>query len=291
MAHMKLMASTNAATRLGSVQMTDIPHAIPTRRHSQRPVVRIIGLEQVGAAFRKGLDDFQQKPSHYVFLCLVYPLMGLVIGLWTSGNEALPSLFPLVGGFALLGPIAGLGLYEISRRREAGRDSDWRHVFAVFRSPSIISIAMLGVVLTAIFLTWLFSAQALFDWAFAGRNPQSFQEFAADLFGTQRGWMLIVVGNLLGLLFALVTLSISVVSFPLLLDRQVGFVTAVETSLRVFVRNPKPVLAWGLIVGAALFAGSIPLFAGLAVAVPILGHATWHFYRAAVEPEQRQSGR
>ncbi|GGD24647.1 hypothetical protein GCM10011335_29490 [Aureimonas glaciei] len=179
--------------------MTHIPHAIDTRRHSQRPVVRRIGLEQVGAAFRKGLDDFRQKPSHYVFLCLVYPLMGIVIGLWTSGNKALPSLFPLVGGFALLGPIAALGLYEISRRRERGLDTGWRHVFAVFRSPSILSIAALGVVLMAIFIMWLFSAQALFDWAFAGENPQSFRAFAADLFGTARGWTLIVAGNLLGL--------------------------------------------------------------------------------------------
>lgn len=267
--------------------MTHVPHAFETRFHHQRPVVRQIGLEQVGAAFRKGLDDFRQKPSHYVFLCLIYPLMGLVIGLWTSGNEALPSLFPLVGGFALLGPIAALGLYEISRRREAGLDTGWRHAFAVLNSPSIVPIATLGLVLMAIFVCWLFSAQALFDWAFAGENPQSVQAFAADLFGTARGWTLIVAGNLIGLLFALVTLSISVVSFPLLLDRPIGLFTAVETSLRVFARNPKAVLGWGALVGAALFAGSIPLFAGLAVAVPVLGHATWHFYRATVEPEQR----
>lgn len=268
--------------------MTHVPHAFEARRHRLRPVVREIGLEQVGASFRKGLDDFRQNPSHYAFLCLVYPLMGLVIGLWTSGNEALPSLFPLIGGFALLGPLAALGLYEISRRREAGLDTAWRHAFAVLDSPSIVPIAALGLVLMVIFLGWLLSAQMLFDWAFAGENPQSIQAFAGDLFGTARGWTLIVVGNLVGLFFALVALSISVVSFPLLLDRPVGLVTAVETSLRVFARNPKAVLVWGGLVGAALFAGSIPLFAGLAVAVPILGHATWHFYRATVEPELPQ---
>ncbi|BDA84622.1 hypothetical protein Sa4125_21640 [Aureimonas sp. SA4125] len=269
--------------------MTHVLHASKTRSGAHRLVIRELGPEQVGAAFRKGLDDFRQKPSHYVFLCLVYPLMGLVIGLWTSGNEALPSLFPLVGGFALLGPIAALGLYEISRRREAGLDTAWRHAFDVLRSPSIVPIAALGVVLMAIFFCWIMSAQALFDWAFAGQETQSVPGFVADLFGTARGWTLIVVGNLVGLGFALVTLCISVVSFPLLLDRPVSLLQAVETSLRVTARNPKAVLLWGLIVGTALFAGSIPLFAGLAVAVPVLGHATWHLYRAAVEPEANLS--
>ena len=268
--------------------MTHFQHASHAVFRAQRPVIRHIGLQQVGEAFRKGLDDFRQKPSHYVFLCLVYPLMGLVIGLWTSGNNSLPSLFPLVGGFALLGPIAGLGLFEISRRREAGLDSSWTHVFDVARSPSIGSIIGLSVVLLAIFVCWLFSAQALFEWAFAGENPRSLGAFLADLFGTGRGWVLIIAGNLLGMLFALVTLCISVVSFPLLLDRRTGLVTAVETSLRVAATNPKAVLAWGIVVGLSLFAGSIPLFAGLAVAVPILGHATWHFYRAAVEPEREE---
>ncbi|KAB0680309.1 DUF2189 domain-containing protein [Aureimonas leprariae] len=245
--------------------------------------VRTIGVADVKAALREGWSDFMDKPSHYAFIVLIYPIVGVLIGLWTSGNGALPLLYPLVTGFALLGPIAALGLYEISRRRESGADMSWRHAFDVLSSPQLTSIVGFGVVLLAVFLLWLLSAQAIYALIYSGQGQESLTTFASDVLTSARGWTLLVVGNIVGLFFAIVALSISVVTFPLLLDRPMTVTAAVGTSLRATALNPVPILVWGGIIGVLLFAGSVPLFIGLAVVLPVLGHATWHLYRKLVE--------
>lgn len=244
--------------------------------------VRRIGMADVKDALRLGLDDFWAKPSHYVFLGLIYPVAGVVLGTWASGANALPLLFPLISGFALLGPLAAIGLYEISRRREAGLDASWQHALAVRFSPAIPSILALGALLLALFLVWLFVAQALYVSLFGADAPRSIGVFLRDVLTTSAGWTLILVGNALGFVFALLVLSTTVVAFPLLLDRDVGAVAAIQTSTRAVLANPVPMAAWGLIVAAALLLGSLPLLAGLAVVMPILGHATWHLYRKVV---------
>lgn len=252
-----------------------------------RPVelaVRRIGYRDIEDALRRGLDDFMTKPSHYVFLCLIYPLVGVVLAAWTSGHNALPMLFPLMSGFALIGPLAGVGLYEISRRRELGMDTSWRHALEVRHSPSIPSIVAMGVFLLCLFVLWLLAARAIYIWQFGDQAPASTGTFFRDLFTTPQGWMVIVWGNIAGFVFAVIVLATTVISFPLLLDRDAGAYEAVATSVRAVAANPGPMAVWGLIVAALLVAGSIPLFAGLAVVVPILGHATWHLYRKVVEP-------
>lgn len=251
------------------------------------PEIRVIGLGDVGDALRRGWDDFSAKPSHVVFLCLIYPVVGIVLATWTSGNNALPLLFPLMSGFALLGPVAALGLYEISRRRELGMDASWRHAFRVRHSPAMPAIAALGIMLFALFVLWLFSARAIYQWQLGDVVPLGPGAFLAEMLGTPRGWAVIVVGNLVGLAFALAALCTTVVAFPLLLDRDVGAYEAIRTSARAVAANPVPMAAWGLIVAAALAIGSIPLFAGLAVVVPVLGHATWHLYRKVVIDDRR----
>lgn len=253
-----------------------------SRRAEGAIVLRKIGFDDVYAALRQGFADFVDRPSHYAFVILIYPIMGVVIGLWTSGNQALPLLYPLIAGFALVGPIAALGLYEISRRRERGLEASWRHAFDVFQSPQIFSIAVLALLLLAIFFIWLSSAQALYNWTHLAEVQESLGSFAQSVFTTREGWTLLIVGNLVGVLFAAIVLSISIVSFPLLLDRPVGVGAAIAASLRATFLNPMPILLWGAIVGALLFAGSLPLFIGLAVVLPVLGHATWHLYRKLV---------
>jgi uncharacterized membrane protein len=253
------------------------------------PNVRKIGVADLIDALHKGFDDFWEKPSHYVFLCLIYPLVGVVLAAWTSGNNALPLLFPLMSGFALLGPFAAIGLYEISRRREAGLDSSWWHALEVRHSPAIPSIAAVGLFLLALFVAWLLAAQGIYQWYFGSQAPESLGTFISDVLTTQRGWMLIVVGNLVGFIFAVVVLATTVIAFPILLDRDIGAYDAIYTSARAVLANPVTMAIWGLIVAALLLIGSIPLFAGLAVVIPILGHATWHLYRKLVEPPAQAS--
>ena len=248
----------------------------------ETPSIRKIGLGDLSDALAKGWDDFSAMPSHAIFLCVIYPLVGIfMIGL-AFGYSVLPLLFPLAAGFALVGPVAAVGLYELSRRRESGLDSHWTHAFDVLRSPSFPAILALGLLLMGIFLAWLGSAQAIYQSLFGYLPPSSYTQFVRDVFTTQAGWSLILWGNLIGFVFAVWALIVSVVSFPLLVDRDVGAAVAITTSVRAVAANPLTMSVWGLIVAALLVLGSLPAFIGLAVVMPVLGHATWHLYRKVV---------
>jgi len=255
-----------------------------------RPVLRKLTPRDCSAALAEGFDDFRAMPSHVAFLGAIYALGGVVIASMSSFANALELVFPFAAGFALVGPFLAVGLYEMSRRREMGGAVDWRAAFAVLRSPALPAIAALGVALFVIFAWWIVAAEAIYVWLYGPEAPASAAAFFADVLATGRGWTLIVVGDLVGFVFAATALCLSVVSFPLLLDRDVGLVAAVTTSLRLARENPQAVALWGVIVAALLVIGSLPLFAGLAVVLPILGHATWRLYRRAVvrEPAREQ---
>ena len=250
---------------------------------STTPNVRRIGTADLIDALARGLDDFKAMPTHGVFLCLIYPVVTLIFARIYAGYEVLPLVFPLLAGYTLIGPLVATGMYELSRRREEGLDISRGHAFDVLRSPSIRSIATLGVVLMAIYFAWLVVAQAIYVVTFGGAAPASIEEFARQGFTTPAGWTLIIAGSGAGFLFAVVVLTLSVVSFPLLLDRDVGVMTAMQTSIRAVLANPMTMAIWGLIVAVALLIGSLPLFVGLSVVMPVLGHATWHLYRKVVE--------
>ena len=249
------------------------------------PRVRKIAAADLTDALRRGWDDFTAMPSHAVFLCLIYPVIGLVLAQLSFGYRILPLLYPMASGFVLIGPVAAIGLYELSRRRERGEDAVWTHAFDVFQSPARWAVAMLGLMLVTIFVAWLVAAQAIYWLTFGEARPESIAGFLHDVFTTSAGWTMIVAGNVVGFLFAAAVLTVSVVAFPLLLDRHVGAADAVLTSVRAVSANPVTMALWGLIVAGALFLGSLPIFLGLTVAVPVLGHATWHLYRKVVEPE------
>src|SRR2546421_1188425 len=249
-------------------------------------VIRKIGLSDLSDALRLGWEDFNAVPSHAIILCVIYPVLGLVLFRLVLGYSVLPLLFPLAAGFALLGPFAALGLYELSRRRERGEKepSAW-DAFEVLRSPSFGAMLGLGVLLLALFVTWVATAQAIYVAAFGYAAAAGIPDFAERVLTTSQGWWLIVVGCGVGFLFAVVALCISVVSFPLMLDRHAGAGDAMVTSLRVVARNPIPMAAWGLIVAVVFVLGSVPLVLAVAVVIPLLGPATWHLYRKVIAPD------
>ncbi len=247
------------------------------------PTIRTISISDLFDALARGYADFSAMPSHALFLCLIYPVVAIVAAGVTMDYNILPLAWPLMGGFALLGPLAAIGLYEMSRRREAGLEADPSHAFDVLRSPSLPAIAMLGALLLAIFLTWVGTAQTIYQSLFGYLPPESFPRFFRNVVNTPEGWQLIMIGNAAGFLFAVVAFVLSVISFPMLLDRDVGVLAAITTSVRAVLANPITMGVWGLIVAGLLLLGSLPAFIGLAVVIPVLGHATWHLYRKIVQ--------
>jgi uncharacterized membrane protein len=251
--------------------------------------IRSIGMSDLHRALKLGWEDFKAVPSHAIILCVIYPVLGLLIFRAAFGYAVIPLLFPLAAGFALLGPFAALGLYELSRRREQHQEASAWDALDVLRSPSFGAMLGLGTLLLALFVVWVATAQAIYTAVFGYGGAAGFTDFITRVLTTPQGWWLIIVGCGVGFLFALVALCISVVSFPLMLDRHATAGEAMVTSIRVAAKNPVTTAAWGLIVAVLLVIGSLPLFLGLAVVIPLLGHATWHLYREviAVDPSAR----
>ncbi len=247
------------------------------------PGIRRIRLADIAAALRSGWDDFRAMPTQLPVLCLIYPVAGFVLARMASGANWLPLVYPLLAGFAILGPVFAIGVYELSRRRERGEAPRWTAMFTVLRSPALVQMLALAAALLAIFVLWIASAKGLYEGVMGQAAPVSATAMLSDVLSRPEGRTLLLVGNLVGAAFALAAFAISVVSFPMLLDRQTTLGAAVRTSLRAIARNPIPMLAWGVVVALLLAAGIGTLLVGLAIVLPWLGHATWHLYRRVVE--------
>jgi uncharacterized membrane protein len=244
--------------------------------------VRKITIADLRVALALGIEDFKAAPSHLIFTVLFYPIIGLVLGRLLLGGDLLSLLFPIVAGLALLGPIVAIGLYEVSRRRERGLPTTLWNANDVWKSQSLGALSVLTLIVFALFFAWVAVAQNLYKALMGSWQPVSVQDLITHITTTPAGLQLMTVGNLLGFLFAATVLVISAVSFPMLIDRNVSAGTAVRASVRAFVANPVTMPLWGLFVAISLTLGAIPFGLGLAVVLPILGHATWHLYRKVV---------
>lgn len=251
-------------------------------RGSETPVIHTVRPAELGSVLRQGLADFEAKPTHGVFLTLIYLLIALFAALIGLGENFLSLLFPLVGGLALIGPLAACGLYELSRRRELGMDYSWYHVFDVAKAPSRGGIAAMGLILAALFVAWLMTAELLYGVFFAERAPADVVAMMQQIFMTSAGWQLLIAGTLVGFVYSVVVYMATVVSLPMMLQQKTSLGRAVMTSLRAVQTNWQAMAAWYLIVVGLVLLGSLPLFVGLGIVVPVLGHATWHLYRRSV---------
>jgi uncharacterized membrane protein len=254
-----------------------------------RIAIRKITLVDIAHAITEGIADFKAKPmTHLPIIALIYPFATAFAFLFVFNYDTLPLAFPIISGSLLVGPLVTIGLYEMSRRIEKGEDISGLQAFNFFKSPAIWDIVLLGVFLVALFFLWLATAMTLFamtlgdPWQSLPTESASLGEFFRQLFMTPPGWTLIVAGNLTGLVFAVVALSVAVVSFPMLLDKEVSLATAMQTSARVVIANPLMMAIWGLVIIATMTLGAIPALVGLAIVIPVLGHASWHLYRKVV---------
>ena len=266
----------------------DIDHAMGrrprTHAESALPAIRRIQVKDLRDALREGAADLTATRGDVVFAALVYPIAGFLLAALVLRNDLLPLVFPLLSGFALLGPILAIGLYEISRRREQGAAVTWADALGVLRAPGLAAIVEMGLILLGIFLLWLAFAYSIFQFTLGPKPPASLAGFAHDVFATSAGWTMIVVGVGVGFLFAAVTFAISAISLPAILDRDLRVDQAIGLSMRAIGTNLRTMTLWGVIVAGALILGSLPALFGLIFVVPVLGHATWRLYRKLTAP-------
>jgi uncharacterized membrane protein len=247
------------------------------------PVVRPIAAADIAEALGQGLRDFQAMPLYGLMFGALYAAGGILIVLSLTAFGMVYLAYPLAAGFALIGPFVAIGLYEMSRRREAGEPVTLAGIWATVRSRS--EIGWMAFVTLFIFMIWMYQVRLLIA-LILGINASfaSLQQFITVVLTTSEGLLFLAIGNAVGAALSLILFSLTVVSFPLLLDREVDFVTAMVTSVRAVVTSPLPMIGWAAVIVVLLIVSSIPYFLGLLVTLPVLGHATWHLYRRIVAP-------
>jgi uncharacterized membrane protein len=261
---------------------------------SRKIPVRQITSSDLKQSLSDGWRDFMEMRGDIIFLALLYPLIGIVAAIATLGGPLVPLFLPIAAGIGLLGPVVAVGFYEMARRRELGLHSNWPHFLDVRKRPSFDEIASVAGLLLTIFALWLLAAGILYVALFGWVEPASTGQFLREVFTTERGWALILIGGIVGAIFGVIVLAVSVVSMPMLVDCNTTASSAVRTSIRAARANPGVTLRWGIIVATLLVLGSIPLFIGLAVVLPWLGYSTWHLYtrlldRSAIPARKRTS--
>lgn len=246
---------------------------------AQVSLARDLTLRDLSSAVAAGWRDFAAYPLFGLFFAAFYVAGGLILlyGLSRVGQGWW--LIPLMAGFPLLAPFSAVGLFEVSRRREAGEPMRWGAVLGALKGRGDEQLLMMGGIIFVAFSFWMILAHGIFA-IFLGDSGIGSETGALLL--SADALLMLGVGGVVGGLFALALFAITVVSLPVLVDRDVDFITAIIISLGVFGGNKPIMIAWAVLIAITLVLAMIPLFAGLFVVLPVLGHATWHLHRRAV---------
>ena len=239
-------------------------------------------LDDLLYALRSGARDFTRAPLFGLFFGGVFALGGVVLIYATLILGIYWLSYPLIIGFSLLGPFIAIGLYEVSRRIEAGLELGWREVLLVIWNQHRREFGWMAFVVLFIFWIWMYQIRTLVAVFFGFSGFASLEGFLEVVFTTETGWLFLIIGHLIGAVISLVLFTLTVVSCPLLLDQEIDFVTAMVISIRVVFASPLVMVGWGIFVILSILLAAVPAFLGLLVVLPILGHATWHLYRRLI---------
>lgn len=250
------------------------------------PIVRAVTVPEIVDLLARGLRDFQNAPLYGLVFGAIYAVGGNIIVLCAFALGVGYLAYPLAAGFALIGPFIAVGLYEVSRLRERGEPLSWSTILSTVWAQRGRELGWMAFVTLFIFIVWMYQVRLLIALMLGLRSFSSLHDFLTAVTTTPEGWMFLLIGHAAGAVLSLVLYTLTVVSFPLLLDRDVDFVTAMITSVRAVVASPGPMIGWAAVVVILMLVACLPAFLGLLVVLPVLGHATWHLYRRIVVPEQ-----
>lgn len=248
------------------------------------PHIRELSLEDVRASLRDGWNDFKAHPGYGLFFGAIYMVGGLLILAFLTRIGSPWMIIPLAIGFPLLGPFVAVGLYEVSRRRRMGEPITAKGVLAQVFYQRERQLGWMAFVVMFIFWIWIYQVRLLLALFLGFKSFSSWDRFVDIVLSTPEGWGFLGVGTLVGAFLASVLFSTTVIALPMLAEREVDFVTAMITSIATVMKNPLPMLGFGIVVGVCTLLALIPVFAGLLLVLPVMGHATWHLYRRATSP-------
>ncbi|GAB2185910.1 DUF2189 domain-containing protein [Roseibium sp. LAB1] len=265
---------------------TSTPHGTGApAANGLRPMPRVnkITVNDVIDAFAAGLADFRRAPVYGLAIGAFFALGGLFVVLSAAALNMSYLSYPAAAGFVLIGPFAAVGLYEVSRRLQNGEELSWSRVFGTMWAQKSRELSWMAFVVLFIQIMWMYQVRLLLALFLGFRSFASFDEFLTQVISTPEGLMFLAVGHVVGAILSLILFSLTVVSFPLLMEEDRDFITAMITSVRAVFTSPVPMIGWAFVVTAVLIVSMAPAFLGLIVSLPILGHTTWHLYKKCVE--------
>ena len=250
------------------------------------PIVNAITFAAVTESIAEGMRDFRAAPKFGLTFGLIYALGGILTVLTASALNMVYLTYPIAAGFALAGPLVSIGLYKVSRMLERGETPTWDRVIGAILQQMGKEIGWMSFVVLFVLIVWLYQVRLLLAIFLGSESISTMRDFLSVVMTTPQGWVFLAVGHVIGAILSVVLFSLTVVSFPMLLDRDVDFITAMITSVRAVAKNTVPLLIWAGLIAALLTVASLPFFLGVVVVLPLLGHASWHLYRKLVAPEE-----
>ena len=266
-------------------QRAPLPDPMPDPGPDEIPLPDVIGFDAIAAALVAGWRDFRRAPAFGLFFAAFYVAGGLVLAAVAMASGQEWWLMPFVVGFPLIEPFAAVGLYEVSRRIEADEALDWKQVLSVVVAQKDRQVPSMAMVVLLMFMFWVFVAHTTFA-LFMGVSSLTNVSSSPEILFQGRGLMMLLVGTLIGAGFASVLFSITVVGLPLILDREVDLISAIIASFQAVAANPGVMLVWAGVIAGMLFIGILPMFLGLFIVLPVLGHASWHMYRQVMPDDE-----
>lgn len=249
------------------------------------PKLRVVGFGDIAEALRRGVQDFLRAPLYGLFFGGVYAVGGVAIYAFLTIYDMAWMIIPIAIGFPLIGPFVAAGCYEVSRRIAKGQPLSWRAVLLTVFHQRERQLGWMAFVVLFILWVWMYQVRLLIALFMGFSASASLDKFLMLVVSTPGGLMFLAVGSAIGLVLALVLFTTTVFAMPMLLDTEIDFVTAMITSIKGVLASPVTMLGWGVLVTAATLIALAPVFLGLLVVLPVLGHATWHLYAAATRQD------